>query len=441
MKAYLESVIAKKNQQVDDLKKEIRASQDADEVRALGDTLQAVLEELQDAQDQLDALENGGEESTESEAAADDDDEEETASTRSKLQLHSVSKYTTPEVRSNDYRGSMEYRKAFKDYIQRGTTIPRNMLTRAAGDAGITVTDEIGAIIPTTVMEELIRDVQGTYGQIYSKVRKLNIKGGVQFPISSLSATMTWIPETEPSDRVKAGDINDSVIFSYNAAEIKISVSLIAQTVSLDLFEEEIARIIAEAYMKAMDTAIINGTGSGQPLGIVNDPRVTNVVEFTADELSDWKQWRKKLFSQIPLAKRANGEFYFTASTVESNLLTMADDNNRPLFKEATEGAIDNTALYGTFFGRDVTLVEPDILADADTAADGDVIGIYTNPNDYAVNTNLEFNIRRYFDEDTNEYVTKGITIVDGKMLDTTGTYLIKLSSGEDTTEEETSEE
>jgi hypothetical protein len=103
----------------------------------------------------------------------------------------------------------------------------------------------------------------------------------------------------------------------------------------------------------------------------------------------------------------------------------MCDANNRPLFKEAPpELQMGNTA--GRFYGRETTLVEPDVIKDFDTASSGDVIGIYWVPNDYAINTNLAFGIKQYFDEDTNKYINKGLTIVDGKILDPSGCYIIK---------------
>ena len=34
--------------------------------------------------------------------------------------------------------------------------------------------------------------------------------------------------------------------------------------------------------------------------------------------------------------------------------------------------------------------------------------------------------MKRYFDEEKNEWVNKGLTIVDGKMLDVAGCYIIK---------------
>lgn len=102
----------------------------------------------------------------------------------------------------------------------------------------------------------------------------------------------------------------------------------------------------------------------------------------------------------------------------------MHDDNNRPLFKEAVDGVIGNEA--GKFFGRETTLVEPDVIADFDTASAGDIIGVYWIPNDYGINTNLQFGIKRYFDDDKNEWVNKGLTVVDGKILDPSGCYIIK---------------
>ena len=183
---------------------------------------------------------------------------------------------------------------------------------------------------------------------------------------------------------------------------------------------------MVEAYVETMDKVIISGTGAGQPLGITKDPRVTNVIEFTAAQFADWTAWRKNLFAKIPLSKRGQGEFIFTAATVESNLLTMTDANNRPIFKEATQLTLGESATAGSFYGRSVTLVEPDVIADFDTAESGDIVGIYWVPTDYVINTNLAFGMKRYFDDDTNEWINKGLTIVDGKILDASGCYLIK---------------
>ena len=413
MKAFLQNLINSKEARANELRRLIQAATTADEVRNYGNELTTVENELREAKVQLQQFEARN---TMGEPSANGFNPSATVATVQMNQRKST----------EEKFGTMEYRMAFKKYVQTGEAIPHEL--RAGGDTGTTITTDIGMIIPTTIMNEFIKDVSKVYGQIYSKVRKLNVKGGVEFPISKLSANFKWITETTVSDKQKAGDIKEKVSFSYHIGEIRVAESLLAQVVSLDIFESEIVRIMVEAYVKAMDTAIISGTGSGQPLGITKDPRVTgntgNIIEFEADEIGDWTAWRKKLFAKVPLSKRGSGEFLFPASTVESNLLTMKDANGRPLFREATDGTIGNLA--GTFFGRDVTLVEPDIIKDYDTAATGDIIGIFWTPNDYAINTNLQFGMKRYFDEDTNEWINKGLTIVDGKILDVSGCYLLK---------------
>ena len=239
-----------------------------------------------------------------------------------------------------------------------------------------------------------------------------------------------WVQEKTVSPRQDVGKLG-KVSFGYHVAEIRIAQSFLSSVVTLPAFEAEIVRIIAVAYMQAMDYAIVNGTGDGQPLGIKNDARVTNVVTLTAADMGDWTAWKKKFFAKLRLGYEA-GDFIFAKSTVVTYLETMADANNRPIFREATGlvvGSGDADMPGGEFFGRYVSLVEPDILPDFDTANANDVIGIFYQPEEYAINENQGFTMRRYFDEETNEWVDKALVVVDGKVLNPAGMWLIKKGS------------
>lgn len=431
-KKVLEKRLARLQAKKTKLTERALASQDAAEVRSINEELGELNEEIAETQEEIDTIEE-----------VTPDPEPDPNQQRSNppvgaqqvnngipMASYSQNPVGTQQRENKDPYASTEYREAFKAYVQRGTPIPENLTQRAGGDAGPTVAADLGMIIPTTIMNEFIKKVSKVYGQLYSKVRKLNIQGGVKFPISDLKANFKWITETTPSGRQKAGDVKEYVEFSYNIGEIRVSQTLLSQVVALQMFEEEIVRIMTEAYVEAMDKGIIAGTGAGQMLGILKDTRVTeqtgHIIEFTAEQFGNWEQWRKRLFSMIPLSKRGKGEFIFTASTVESNLLTMKDANNRPIYKEAAELNVGESATDGRFYGREVTMVEPDIVADFDTAGSGDVVGVYWIPDDYAINTNLVFGMKRYFDEDKNEWVNKGLTIVDGKILDPSGVYIIK---------------
>lgn len=436
-KKILEKRLARLKAKRDKLKERALASQDAAEVRSINDDLTDLNDEITETQEEIDAIGDEPEGGDPTSNLIEGGEQRSAVPTNAQhvnggivQGVYGQQTSMNQQRGAEDPYGTMEYRTAFKNYVQKGTPIPKDLIQRAGGDPGPTVAADLGMIIPTTIMNEFIEKVSKVYGQLYSKVRKLNIQGGVKFPISDLKANFKWITETTVSARQKAGDIKEYIEFSYNIGEIRVSQTLLSQVVTLSMFEQEIVRIMVEAYVEAMDKGIMSGTGNGQMLGILNDIRVTSqtdhIIEFTAAQFSDWEQWRKKLFSIIPLSKRGQGEFIFTAGTVEADLLTMKDANNRPIFKEATELNVGESATAGRFYGREVTMVEPDIVADFETASSGDVVGLYWIPQDYAINTNLAFGMKRYFDEEKNEWVNKGLTIVDGKMLDVSGIYIIK---------------
>ena len=408
----MQRLLAKKTK----LSERCNASEDASEVRDLTEQLEDVNAEIAETQAELDEIE--AEESRSSVPA------EATLKNGNILGAFSAK----AEARADEDKfASMEYRKAFMAYAQRGEAIPMEYRDGAPAN-----TDSLGATIPTTVLNEFINLIQKRYGNLYAKVRKLNIKGAVKVPIAELAATFKWVSEDTVAPREDGGKIKDFVEFSYNTAEIRVSQSLLSSIVTIDLFEREIVNVMMIAYMQAMDAGIVSGTGNGQMLGILNDPRVTSqaghVIELSAADINNWTALKKKFFAVLPLAYRT-GEFIFPLGTVDAYLETMADANNNPIFRQATGLEVnDGDAVNpsGRFFGRDVSLVEPDIIADFDTAGVGDVIGIFWQPNEYAINTNMAFGMRRYFDEDRNEWVNKMLTVVDGKVLNPRGFYIFK---------------
>lgn len=377
-------------------------SESLDEVRAINDELMDIAQEMRDITDQLNKLE--------------------TRAVNADVHSQIVGSFKAPEARQENPLASVEYRTAFMKYVTTGEAIPAEFRAGGAIDSVDT-----GAAIPITVVNEIINTVRKRYGSLYSRVRKVNVKGGVEFPVGALQATFKWVQEKTVSPRQDIGKLG-KVSFGYHVAEIRIAQSFLSSVVTLDAFETEIVRVIAVAYMQAMDYAIVNGTGDGQPLGIKNDARVTNVVTLTAADMGDWTAWKKKFFAKLQLGYEA-GDFIFAKSTVVTYLETMADANNRPIFREATGlvvGSGDADMPAGEFFGRYVSLVEPDILPDFDTANANDVIGIFYQPEEYAINENQGFTMRRYFDEETNEWVDKALVIVDGKVLNPNGIWLIK---------------
>ena len=387
-----------------ELQGQIEASTDVEEVRSLTEQLQQVAQDIEQVRGDIDSLPHV----------------DGVVTTNTPIPQNARRVGGTNNMDNRNQENALEYRQAFMAYCQNGTPIPSELR-----DANSTA--DTAAAIPETVMAEVINTVRKRYGNLYSKVRKLNVKGGVKFPVGALQATAKWINESTVSQRQKAGSTL-SVTFLYNELELRIATTFLASVVTLEAFEQKVVEVLAIAYLEAMDKAIVSGNGDGKPVGIINDPNVTNVVTMTAAQLGDWTEWRKRFFSKLPLGYRA-GEFIFPLSTVETYLETMADSNNNPIFRQATGLEVndgDARNPNGRFFGREISLVEPDVLPDFDTASSGDVIGISWQPNEYAINENFAWTMFRYFDHETNEWVDKGICITDGHVLNPEGYVLIK---------------
>ena len=430
---FLNNQKSKLEKRKKDLKTRACKTDDPEELRGLTEDLEDVIDELNAIKEQISTLENGAKE----EAAAKEEDKKEEPEEEARsipknaalVNARNLGSFKTVETNknNNDVYASYEYRMAFKNYAQKGIKIPSQFEKRDEAAN----TNTLGATIPTTVLDEFINEIKLRYGQLYNKVRKLNIAGNLRVPIAKLQATFKWVSEATVAPNEKGGDYSEFVEFSANTAELRVSQTLLSSIVTLDLFEKEIVNVMMISFLQAMDNGIVNGTGNGQMLGIINDPRVLatgNVIEMTENDINDWTEWRKKFFSKLPLGYR-QGEFIFPMSTVESYLETMADSNNNPVFRQATGLEINDGDAQdpnGKFFGRNITLVEPDILPDFDIANEGDVVGIFWQPQEYAINTNMNFGMRRYFDEYTNEWINKMLVGLDGKVLNPKGIWLIK---------------
>jgi HK97 family phage major capsid protein len=417
-KKILEKRLARLQSKKQSLTERAMSSQDVNEVRSINSELEDVNAEIAETQEELEAIEV---EEREAQLEAEKRAANPVPAEAKLVNGNVVGSFKSEKRDAEDPTSTMEYRKAFMAYVQHGTPIPSEL---RAGDA--ISTSDTGAAIPMTVMNEVINTVRKRYGNLYDKVRKMNVAGGVKISIGALQAKFKWISESTVSPRQKTDKLG-SIVFNYNTAEIRVAQTFLSSILTLSAFEAELTKVIAVAYLEAMDEGIMVGSGDGAMLGILNDERVTNTITMTAADMSNWQAWRKKFFAKIPLGYRA-GEFVFAASTVDAYLETMEDANNNPIFRQASGLEVnDGDAINpsGRFFGRDIAMVEPDIIADFDTANKDDVIGLFWQPDQYAINENFGFTMRRYFDEETNEWVDKALVVVDGKVLNPTGFYKI----------------
>lgn len=328
----------------------------------------------------------------------------------------------TVEPRAVDRHDTVEYRRAFMDYVTRG--VKNDLLEFRADET--TLPSDIGAVIPTTILNRIVEKMEET-GRIWSRVTKTSIQGGVEIPVSTAKPTAVWLAAGQVADKQKK-TVNATISFSYHKLQVRVAVELVASVVALPVFEQTISDNIAEAMIKALDKAIISGTGIGQPLGIINHTNIPakQILMVAPEDFGDYATW-PELFSKMPRSYRSGMVLILNDADWHKYIVGMVDAQGQPVAR--VNYGLDGT-IQERFLGREVIAVE-DLLPSIDEAADGDVVAILCRLEDYMVNSNMAITFRRYFNEDTDEWISKATMIADGKLADPHGVVLIKKASAE----------
>ena len=367
------------------------------------------------------------------------EDEEETFVTQQE-QARSKAHPTMPKGLSERKKGmedDMEYRSAFMEFVQKGkqSEILRQRtesLRQRNAEKGVAA--DLGILIPETIVQKVMTELSKSRGYLYNAVLHTDLPGGVKYPIGTFKATFKRITEEAVSDRQKAGSVTGYVQFGYLIGEIRLARTLLQTVLTVNAFETKLAEVIVEAYLEAMDREILTGQSENNECeGILTEAnkvsgriKTDHIIEFTAEEMKDWKSWQTKFFAKIPLSMRKlKPEFVMTPATYEANIKTLADQNNRPVYAE-TFNPIDG-AERATFAARIVNFVENDTFKDFNEAQNGEYFGMYwVGKEAYAINSNMMFGVKKYWDYEKNEEVTQALVINDGKVLDPQYIFLLK---------------
>ena len=422
MRKYLEKRIAKLTAKRDALAARAKDTQDINELRSINAEIDEINSDIADINEQiadLDAADARGAADPVAAPAATGAPVAGVAGPAAGGTLtqghNPIARFGTPAPAPVvDAYDTQEYRTAFMNYVCRGVEIP--------AEVRATTTSDASTVIPTTIMNEIIQKMDA-YGNIWNKVRKINVQGGVEIPILSIKPAAQWITETQASPDKKI-QVNTKITFSYYGLECKVAQTILVNVVSLTMFENLFSTLVVEAMIRALEEAIINGSGVGQPTGITVDSRVpaANVITMTEAQFTKWAEWKKRVFAKMAKAYRS-GVFIMSQATFDAYIDGMVDTVGQPIGR-VNYGITDGETYR--FGGKTVETVENTLVKDFDTAEAGDVVAIFANLNDYVVNTNMQITTTRWIDNDANEIKNKAMMICDGKLADPNGILIIK---------------
>lgn len=307
------------------------------------------------------------------------------------------------EAQEDDLYDSTEYKRAFQAHVLRGAAIPEKFLNADAN----TKTTDVGAVIPTTTLQKIYEKMD-KIGMVLPLVTTTGYKGGLSVPTSSVKPTASWVAEGAGSDKQKY--TTGSITFAYHKLRCAVSMTYEVDNMAYPMFETMFVNNVADAMVKAKEIAIINGSGSGQPKGILKENAAGNI---------DVAKGKSLTYAQIceaeGLQEDESAVWAMTKKTYMSQIQGMVDQQGQPVARV-------NIGLNGrpeyTILGRPVVLLNKEYLASWSVAPEAAAtIAFMYNFADYIFNSGVPMAIKRYYDEDVDDTICKAIEVCDGKSV------------------------
>lgn len=411
MKKKLLAMFNKKQERKAELKTRSQKSEDVTELRSINTELDTLNVEIAELRSMIDTLH-------------DEDDENNNSNPEHFVPggenrnsnpggFNPIASYTNiggPTRRSTgeeeDIYSTIEYRQAFKRYVVEGTPLPEEYTQKRSNE--LTVTSDLGAVIPTNILNKVIEDIT-VEGKVLGRINQTSMQGGVDIPISDINPIATWLGSENTTSEEQKAAMNATVKFGYHVLEAKVAIGLLASTVSLSLFETTVVKQLKKAMIRALETAIVTGTGVGQPKGITNYNLPTEQkIKMDAKTIGTVTAWAE-VEASVPESAEDAVIYMMNKATWEKHLNGMTDTTGQKIGL----GKINEKG-QKILNGREVLTC--DKFPSFDACEDGGTFGVLVDLSQYMLNSNLAMYYKKYFNEDTNKWVHKSLMIADGLM-------------------------
>ena len=398
MRERLLALLKTKNERKAEIVKLAEKADKVEDLRKLNQELDEVNEEIRNLQEMVDEL------------PEEDNADERTAVVNS--QVPGVVQASAQEQRKSVDEEEMEYRKAFQQFVTKGTAIPAELR-----DDAITATTDLTTAIPSVLVNQIVEKLEST-GMILPLVTKTSFPAGMSIPTSSVKPIASWVAEGAGSDKQKK-EVKTAITFTHYKLRCEIAMTQEASVMAISAFEAAFVRQVTEAMIKAQEDAIINGAWNADgtalvgPKGILDETVATGQNVDVAANAGLTYQTLVDAEAKLPMAYEDGAVWFMTKKTFMA-FVGMVDDNGQPI-------ARINYGIGGkperTLLGRTVVLNEY-MDSYASTVDNDTVVAFLFNPKDYVFNTNYNMGIQRKQDWDTEDYLTKAVMAVDGKVVD-----------------------
>lgn len=384
MKKQLQAWLAAKEARKSNILSIIEKSEDIAEVRSLTTELETISAEIRD----LTAM------------IADLPDETEARTAAVNQPVPAIVK-PAGEVRSDDADDNIEYRRAFMNFVTRGTPIPAEYRDN-------TLTTDVAAVIPTVVVNRIVEKLEAA-GMILPLVTRTNYSAKMQVPVASVKPVATWVAEGATSDKQKT--TTAMISFAHYKLRCEISMSQEVSVMGISAFEAAFVRMVTNAMVKSLETAIISGNGTGKPKGILAETAPTGQA-LTGNALS--YEMLVDAEAALPQAYEAGAKWCMTKKTF-MGFIGLVDTQKQPIAR-VNYGLGGKPERY--LLGREVILCGDYMDSFTPTLGNNKVFAFLFNFEDYVLNTVYDLGVERRRDWDTENEQVKAVMSADGKVID-----------------------
>ena len=246
---------------------------------------------------------------------------------------------------------------------------------------------------------------------LYNMVDVLNIPGYLSIPVEDTVNDASWVAEGESST-----DVNDK-LKSVNFAAYKlirtISITAEVSKMTVSAFENWIVKKLTDRMAMAIENAILNGTGNGQPKGILKEEITTlesnEAGKFSYEDIC-------KIMANLKAGYKRGSAFVVNTQTLWNDIATIKLGDNLVFVPDATG------EFAGRIFGKPV--IEDEFIGEGKI-----LYGLF---NKYTINWNENVNVTS---DDSAEFrsgnrVYRGMALVDGKTVNTEAFVLMSKKAG-----------
>ena len=262
---------------------------------------------------------------------------------------------------------SAEYREAYLMNLQ-GKEL--NAEQRAAVVAN--------AAVPTQTLNQIFRYLEES--PILSRIDLTHIPGNVVLPVEDAVAAAAWVAvgaaATDSEDKIT------SISLGAHKLIKTLEITADIEAMAISAFEAWIVAKLGEKMELALDNAVFNGTGSGQPTGILKTV-ATATGTFTKAKATYADL--VKIIGSLPSGPAKNAIFAMPRALFFSDVIGIEDKNGQPVVHADVESpakynilgwhvVLDdnipaNTILFGDFKAYKMNLAKAPVISSDDSVA------------------------------------------------------------------------